>query len=1099
MADPIASPPPVPLPIDARASRVLSANTASAIGAIVTVGLTVYLLIGLLFPQMGTSTSSSYLLLAFLAIPIVLALGERASNSGERGGLFQLMLSRNRIQASFFLGWLMVGALVSLGATIAAGAASHLALALAYFTETTISTAWLAVPIVLLIMLNQWPRSQPSWSRRATLLGLSLIVTTVLLLWARLRPPESALGYAYLQTGASIRGAATLACGLWALHFILENRQYMRGRAWHLVAALGGAVAIAAFAGALAGWVLGEFPQLALRSRTPLIELAQSAGLIPAVVTLGSVVTVSLLALDQVLSSGLRAAAEMAEAGFLPTLARPTQPGRTALAPLLVLGLAVTAGAALLPIGYLVTGASFGILVPLAFLLVPTSLRRDPTKQVAGAIRLPVNPLIPVAAVVVCLTLLLALPTTEIFPMVAWLVLGLVYYLLRARKEAIGRRRELEVVARRAPQADVTGYRILVAVANPQTAGSLLRAGQAVARARGGSVTALRILETSPQASNEERQRLARHAWDELQEWIRDAGLTPDAVVQSMVRQAPSVLDGLQATAWEESVDSLLLGWPVRQGPRLIEQDNLVDRIVRSASCEILILRGQVPDDPKRVLIPLTSESHAPAALELGRDLAPPSLIVLKPTREPISASRHAEVQADISEEIDRHGLTSGVETRIVHAPDPLEVIVAAAGECDLTILGVSEEGFLAVTEVTGLPRAVAESAPGPVLLIKRREVAPQFWLRRGWEQLYSSLPTLTRDQQRVVGLGLRQDARAGIDFYVLIILSSSLAFLGLLQNSSAVIIGAMLVAPLMSPILAMAHGIVRGDAREIRQAANSTLNGVILAITLPAFLSLLLLGLGQGLNLEATPEILARTQPALLDLLVAFISGLAAAYAISRAEVAAALPGVAIAAALVPPLAVVGYGLGTAQFLVMSGALLLFLTNLAAIVLAGTTMFLLLGMRPPLRVERGERTREALRWAMLGIVVVSIPLLISTVSGYRRASQQAKVESIVAGWWPPGFAEVVHIGYGSSRQGLQVALTLYQLRGDIGTEDMDTLQAALSDALGGPVILDYVIIPAAAGVSSPRTPTPTATPTPTPTPRPSPTAPPVATPSPAP
>ena len=139
----------------------------------------------------------------------------------------------------------------------------------------------------------------------------------------------------------------------------------------------------------------------------------------------------------------------------------------------------------------------------------------------------------------------------------------------------------------------------------------------------------------------------------------------------------------------------------------------------------------------------------------------------------------------------------------------------------------------------------------------------------------------------------------------MLIILASTIAYYGLLQSSAAVIIGAMLVAPLMSPMIAMAHAIVMGNLTMLRRAFLSTLAGVGVAIGIAALFTLLLP------SIPPSREILSRTAPTLLDLCVALASGAAAAYALARKEVAAALPGVAIAAALVPPLCVVGYGVG--------------------------------------------------------------------------------------------------------------------------------------------------------------------------------------------
>ena len=149
---------------------------------------------------------------------------------------------------------------------------------------------------------------------------------------------------------------------------------------------------------------------------------------------------------------------------------------------------------------------------------------------------------------------------------------------------------------------------------------------------------------------------------------------------------------------------------------------------------------------------------------------------------------------------------------------------------------------------------------------------------------------------------------------------------LGLLLNSPAVIIGAMLVAPLMSAIVGLGLGVVEGDSHLLVAAAWATFRGMILAILIGVFLGLVIP------DASATPEIMARTRPSVLDLGVALASGAAGAYALCRKNVSAGLAGVAIAAALVPPLTTVGIGVALGRGDIAGGALLLLLTNLIAI-----------------------------------------------------------------------------------------------------------------------------------------------------------------------
>ena len=171
--------------------------------------------------------------------------------------------------------------------------------------------------------------------------------------------------------------------------------------------------------------------------------------------------------------------------------------------------------------------------------------------------------------------------------------------------------------------------------------------------------------------------------------------------------------------------------------------------------------------------------------------------------------------------------------------------------------------------------------------------------------------------------------------------MSAGIASLDLVLDSPAVIIGAMLIAPLMSAIIGMGLAIVQGDLRFLLSATGATLRGALIAVATGLVIGLFYL------DQTGTGEMLGRTQPTLMDLLVAVLSGVAATYALCRKNVSASLPRVAIAVALVPPLATVGLFLGMREFALAYGALLLFLTNLAAIVFSSGMVFAMLGCKP--------------------------------------------------------------------------------------------------------------------------------------------------------
>lgn len=211
--------------------------------------------------------------------------------------------------------------------------------------------------------------------------------------------------------------------------------------------------------------------------------------------------------------------------------------------------------------------------------------------------------------------------------------------------------------------------------------------------------------------------------------------------------------------------------------------------------------------------------------------------------------------------------------------------------------------------------------------------------------------------------------------------LSAGIATLGLLQSSTAVVIGAMLISPLMSPIAALGFGFASIDGQRIRDAAKVVLIGALIGIATGMILTLI------SPIRTPTPEILARTEPTLLDLAVALLSGIAGGYATVRGKGGTAI-GVAIATALMPPLATVGYGLGVMNPAYALGAFLLFLTNLSAIAFAFALIARLSGVARPLaNVEWKPRYVVA---GLAAFLVLATPLALTLI----RVSQEAALRS---------------------------------------------------------------------------------------------------------
>jgi len=260
--------------------------------------------------------------------------------------------------------------------------------------------------------------------------------------------------------------------------------------------------------------------------------------------------------------------------------------------------------------------------------------------------------------------------------------------------------------------------------------------------------------------------------------------------------------------------------------------------------------------------------------------------------------------------------------------------------------------------------------------------------------------------------------------FITLIVLSTVIAALGLLANSAAVVIGAMLIAPLMTPILGIAVAIVLGDAHRLVVAIALVGTGIVLAIG--AAYVVAALAPGTVTADELTSELLARTAPSLLDLGVAIAAGLAAGYVLVHPKAGSSLPGVAIAVALVPPLATVGISLELGAVDEARGAFLLFATNLLAIVLAAMFVALLSGFTP-------VRFRDALRRGAGGglvvtavmLLAVAVPLSYHTVEVIEDHQFTRNAVASIGAWDPNA--------------------TIIDLKADVGSGDSGSVEVVLS------------------------------------------------------
>ncbi len=356
---------------------------------------------------------------------------------------------------------------------------------------------------------------------------------------------------------------------------------------------------------------------------------------------------------------------------------------------------------------------------------------------------------------------------------------------------------------------------------------------------------------------------------------------------------------------------------------------------------------------------------------------------------------------------------------------------------------------------------------------------------------------------------------RADFRFRLLVWFSAVIATLGLIADSTAVVIGAMLVAPLLGPIMAIGEASLGGRTRQGMAALLALGEGALTAIAISFVLAHAAM-LSSFNVLESLPgEVQARTRPNPLDLGIALAGGAIGAYAVARLRDTEALPGVAIATALMPPLCTVGIGLAIQDRGVWGGALLLFATNLAAIVFTAGMVFWSLGLGP-----RKHHNRYPIQQFALGIIPIALLGLTLLGLSARAVGEAREAESL----WDASSAALAEVLPGSELTDLhrengpggatKVRLTVRTpIEPAIG--DAEALQALIAQRTQKKIALVLVSVPAlvldplnpppreatvalptrpatpavtpspTATVAASATPTPTATPSPTPTPSP--------------
>ena len=418
-------------------------------------------------------------------------------------------------------------------------------------------------------------------------------------------------------------------------------------------------------------------------------------------------------------------------------------------------------------------------------------------------------------------------------------------------------------------------------------------------------------------------------------------------------------------------------------------------RAYRRANCESILLR--VPAgatlESHRILIPTNGDTNANTALRRGyaisqTDQREVTALYVSSQMDRLSREAAEKTVDDlVTGALGRRG--NQIERKVelaVDFPTGMKQVLNAADTgqsdvadrpIDLVMIGAYKNRTI---------RNVFQRKPGngsssyvnePAFAAVKAGVAIGPRYRQAIERVIQQwVPQIDREGRKELFRHIENSSEWNFDFIALICLSTLIAALGLARNQAPVVIGAMLVAPLMTPLVGAGLALVQGNSELIWKALQSVIYGFMLAFLIGWTVGLVGIMLPVLEMDSLSNEIMGRTSPGLVDLAVALVGGMAAAYAISR-QLSSALPGVAIAAALVPPIAAAGITFSRGEWAFAKGALLLFLSNIVAIVLGTAISLWLVGIRD--KHEHGSAQKWTLRFAVcLLLCSIGLAFLIS-------------------------------------------------------------------------------------------------------------------------
>jgi uncharacterized hydrophobic protein (TIGR00271 family) len=486
--------------------------------------------------------------------------------------------------------------------------------------------------------------------------------------------------------------------------------------------------------------------------------------------------------------------------------------------------------------------------------------------------------------------------------------------------------------------------------------------------------------------------------------------------------------------------------------------------IIQKAPCPIYVIKspsGWSISNDLKVLVPFWDDANTHFAIDtlfaLNPNLQITACIVVPPSAALADVSIQGE---EFSLQTSKWHKEKGFTYKILRGYEENQAFLEEVKKHDCLLLGASRGNRIARTLFGDIRNKIVNQVEGPAIILREYQGRAGVTMSSAWTVFDRLLPTLTKEDRIEAYRQIRRGGRPNRDFVTMIVLSAAIASLGLILDSAAVIIGAMLVAPLMSAVIGMGMAIIHGDLKFLKIMTTAVLKGAFLAILTGFILGLI------NFREVATAQLLQRTSPLVLDLVVAIVSGVAGAYALCRKNVSNSLPGVAIAVALIPPLTTFGVCLSMGSWSLSFGALKLFLSNIVGIVFASALVFASFGFKPNLDNTKDQRRITVFQRSIITsatLVAVMLLLLVTrTVKEVREANFEDEVQEELTTYLTDLklAASVDHWSMTAASSGTTKLDLRLEVTRQLSAAEVESLRKRMEQTLGTPVSLDLELIP---------------------------------------